>query len=99
MTAPRGGFGDAEARRIIARAAEIDAQRGQQLDANALREIAAEAGISPAAVDAAIEERFDAASTKPSWIRRHRWLLISAATIGLLLALLMMARTTGIGPH
>ena len=44
---PPSGFGDAEAKRIIARAAELDAQDQQRLDVNALREIAAEAGISP----------------------------------------------------
>jgi hypothetical protein len=52
--APR--FRDAEAKRILDRAAEIDAQERQHLDANALREIAAEAGISPASVDRALAE-------------------------------------------
>jgi hypothetical protein len=37
----RPGYGDAEAKRIIERAAEIDAKQGHQLDAPALREIAA----------------------------------------------------------
>lgn len=48
------GFGDAEAKRILERAAEIDAQH--PMDANALREIALEAGISPAALEKALEE-------------------------------------------
>ena len=52
----RPGFGDAEAKRIIKRAAEIDAEQGRGLDAPALREIAAEAGISPLAVDRALQE-------------------------------------------
>lgn len=83
------GFGDAEARRIIARAAEIDAQRSQSLDATALREIAAEAGISTAAVDQAIREHLaPAAPSAPrrSWASAHRGLLIS---IGLIFALLL----------
>lgn len=48
------GFGDAEAKRILERAAEIDAQH--PMDAKALREIAMEAGISPAALEKALEE-------------------------------------------
>jgi hypothetical protein len=82
------GFGDAEARRIIQRAAEIDAQRSQSLDAKALHEIAEEAGISPAAVDQAIRERLEPAVTRRPWAVRYRGLLIS---IGLLFAL-MVAR-------
>ncbi len=52
----RPGYGDAEAKRIIERAAQIDAEQGRRLDAPALREIAAEAGISPSAVDRALQE-------------------------------------------
>lgn len=80
-------FGDAEARRIIERAAEIDAQRIQSLDAKALHEIAAEAGISPAAVDQAIRERLEPAAPRRPWAVRHRGLLIS---IGILFALMLV---------
>ena len=84
------GFGDAEARRIIERAAEIDAQRSQSLDANALREIAAEAGISPAAVDQAIREHLAPATPalpRRVWASVRRGLLISA---GIIFALMLL---------
>ena len=48
------GFGDAETRKILERAAEIDAQR--PMDADTLREIALEAGISPASLEQALAE-------------------------------------------
>jgi hypothetical protein len=54
---PDPGFDESEAKHIMARAAALDAQRGERLDAATLRAIAAEAGISPAAVDEAIRER------------------------------------------
>jgi hypothetical protein len=79
-------FGDSDARHILARAAEIDAQQGQKLDAVALREIAAEAGISPAAVDQAIHERLQPVAPKRAWAVRHRGLLI---TIGIATAVFL----------
>jgi hypothetical protein len=45
-----------EAKKLLDRASELDVERAQSLDAAALREIAIEAGISPAAIDAAVEE-------------------------------------------
>jgi len=87
-TDPR--FGDAEARHIIGRAAEIDAQRSQSLDAKALREIAAEAGISPTAVDQAIREHLAPATPsapRRPWAQVRRGALIS---IGLIFALLLV---------
>ena len=91
------GFGDAEAQRIIKRAAEIDAQRAGSLDAQSLREIAAAAGISPAAVDQAISERLEPTPPKRSWLLRHPGLVIA---IGLL-AILMISRifVSGGRPH
>ena len=79
-------FEDAEAQRIIKRAAEIDAQKSQSLDAKALREIAAEAGISPAAVDQAIHEGLQPVAPKRSWVARHPGLLI---TIGIAVAIML----------
>ena len=78
------GFGDAEAKRILERAAEIDAQR--PMDAKALREIAVEAGISPASVDQALEELQQAPvavaepapTTLASWLWRRRVWIIGA---------------------
>jgi hypothetical protein len=89
------GFGDAEAKRILDRAAEIDAQR--PMDAKALRDIAVEAGISPASVDQALEElqRGPVAVAKPapttlaSWLWRRRVLIISLV---ILVAYIFMRR-------
>lgn len=88
----RRGYGDAEAKRIIERAAEIDAEGGHQLNVPALREIAAEAGISPLAVDRAIEEHESAASAPAPGLKRYRPLLIIAAIVAglLLMAFLRM---------
>lgn len=47
---------DTEARQLLERAAELDAEQAHSLDIATVREIAAEAGISPAAVDAALRE-------------------------------------------
>lgn len=80
------GFGDSDAQRIIARAAEIDAQGVQRLDAKALREIAAEAGISPAAMDQAILEGLQPPVVRRAWAMRHVRLLVS---IGILTAIFL----------
>ena len=95
------GFGDAEAKRIIRRAAEIDAERGQELDVVALREIASEAGISPLAVDKALEEREVArlaAATRLPWFKRHRTLLTFVAILTVLFFVFAVARTV-VPPH
>lgn len=92
------GFGDAETKRILERAAEIDAHR--PLDANALREIALEAGISPASLEQALAEHRDAAATmaaipepvRPTFtsrLREKRGLII----IALILAFFFFMRT------
>jgi hypothetical protein len=92
------GFGDAETRRILERAAEIDAHR--PLDANALREIALEAGISPASLEQALAEHREAAATaaaipepvKPtitSRLKEKRLVII----IALVLAFFFLMRT------
>ncbi len=47
---------DAETKKLLERASELDAQHAQTLDIATFREIATEAGISPAAVDAALQE-------------------------------------------
>lgn len=82
----RQGYGDAEAKRIMERAAEIDAEHAQRLNPTALRQIAAEAGISPLAIDQAIQEHHAAPSPPVPWLKRHpAWLLIAASVAGLLL--------------
>jgi hypothetical protein len=93
----RPGYDDAEAKRIIQRAAEIDVEQGRQLDAPALREIAAEAGISPLAVDRALEEHELTAHTRVPWLKRHRTMLIIAAIFAVLL-LFALARTVPPSP-
>ncbi len=87
----RAGYGDAEARRIIQRAAEIDAERGRHLDAPALREIAAEAGISPLAVDQALQELESAPVARVSWRKRHP-VMVTLATLTALLLIYAVAR-------
>ena len=72
------GFGEAEAQRILQRAAEIDAQR--PLDLNALRAIASEAGISPASVDRALEEHMQPPRPKVT-TRLWQWRGLILATI------------------
>jgi len=52
----RRGYKDAETRRIIQRAAELDAEGVSATDPRRLREIAEEAGISAAAIDQALRE-------------------------------------------
>jgi protein-disulfide isomerase-like protein with CxxC motif len=88
------GFGDAETKRILERAAEIDGQR--PMDANALREIAMEAGISPASLDQALAEHQQSVAVpvvdKPTlaarlWKRRGLLLLLA------LLATFVLMRT------
>ena len=90
----QSSFDDAEAKRIIARAAEIDMQQRQSLDVNTLRDIAAEAGISPASIDKALEEHLQPpASTKA--VTTRRTLVIFAAIGGsalILLASLIVGR-------
>jgi hypothetical protein len=85
-------YGDAEAKRIIERAAQIDAERGRQLDEPALREIAAEAGISPLAVDRALQEHQSTASTREPWLKRHRAAIITAGIVAVALLAFMFAR-------
>ena len=91
-------FGDDETKLILQRAAEIDAQR--PLDANALREIALEAGISPESLEQALAEHREAAATvaampepvKPtltSRLREKRVVII----IGLIIAFFFFMRT------
>ena len=86
----RSGYGDAEAQKIIERAARIDAERGARLNVPAIREIAAEAGISASAVDRAIEEHESAVPERLPWYRRHAVLitLVVIAAAFLLYALL-----------
>jgi protein-disulfide isomerase-like protein with CxxC motif len=88
------GFGDAETKKILQRAAEIDSQR--PMDANALREIAIEAGISPASLEQAIAEHQQAVATpvieKPTWAARlWRWRVL--ILLMLLLATFAFMRT------
>jgi DNA-binding transcriptional regulator YhcF (GntR family) len=93
----RAGYGDAEARRIIQRAAEIDAERGRPLDAPALREIAAEAGISPLAVDQALQELDSAPVAGVSWRKRHP-VLVTVATLATLLLIYAVVRMVVVVP-
>jgi hypothetical protein len=57
MSLKKAGFDEADAKSIIARAAELDAHQGHRIDARSLKDIATEAGIAPSAIDQAIAER------------------------------------------
>ena len=52
-------FSEAEAKKLLYRATELDAERGHSLDPASVRQIALEAGISPAAIDAAVAEHLE----------------------------------------
>lgn len=91
------GFKDADAKRIIERAAQIDAERGHELDAKALQEIAAEAGISRVAMDSALQEHTSSLQehsqpdqTRLPWTKRHPTLLGGAAVVAALVFLLFV---------
>ena len=84
----QSGFGDDDAKRILERAAEIDALGQKTLDARALREIAAEAGISAAAVDRALAEHHQPRPTLVARLRHRRGLLVGGA----ILAMLVLSR-------
>jgi len=75
-------FGESEAKRIIERAAEIDAREGQRLSPDALRAIAVEAGISPVAVDQAIHEFRQPVTLARSWPTRHWGILVALGVLG-----------------
>ena len=85
---PHPGFSDTEARRIIHRAAEIDSQQ-QPLDANALRAIAAEAGISRDAVERALEEHLQRRPSLAARVMRRPGLLLGIIVLALMMALRM----------
>lgn len=50
---------EGEAKKLLDRASELDAERSQTLDPAAVRAIALEAGISPEAIDAAVAEHLE----------------------------------------
>lgn len=78
------GYGDDEARRIIERAAEIDADDQRRFDALAIREMAADSGISPSAVDRALREHERMAPSREPWHKRYRSAIVVAAIIAAL---------------
>ena len=89
----RPGYGDAEAKRIIERAAEIDREQGERLDARALLEIGTEAGISPSAVERAIEEHESASLAKDPWLKRHRGSIITTVIIAVVFVVFAILRS------
>jgi len=94
----RLGYSDAEVKQIIERAAEVDREQGHRLDARALREIGTEAGISPSAVDRAIEEHESAAPAKEPWLKRHRAAIITAVVIAALMVYAFLRRVAPPSP-
>jgi hypothetical protein len=92
-------FGDAEAKRILERAVEIDAQH--PMDAKALREIALEAGISPAALEKALEEHAAppvAVRSRPTLVQRlWQWRVLILGVV-LFVAFLLMRTAERVVP-
>ncbi len=89
----RPDYGEAEVRRIITRAAEIERDQGHRLDARALREIGREAGISAAAVERAIAEHEFASPVNEPWLKRHRGTIIGFVIVATLLLLYTFMRS------
>lgn len=78
---------DTEAKKLLERASELDAEQAHSLDVATVREIAAEAGISAAAVDAALRE--NAIEQQPAvkrWSPARR-ILYAVSTVLLILAI------------
>ena len=93
------GYGDAEAKRILERAVEIDAQR--PMDDNALREIAMEAGISPAALEKALEEHAAppvAVQSRPTIVQLWWQRRVLILGVVLLVAFVLMRSVARVAP-
>lgn len=88
----RPGYGDAQARQILERATQIEREQGQRLDARALQEIGTEAGISPAAIERAIQEHESAPLAKVSWVNQHRAAIIAAVIAVVIILFYAMRR-------
>ena len=68
------GLSEDAAHRLIARAIELDARRGEEVSIAQLREVAQEAGISPQAFEDALLEATAIAPPKPTMRERvRRW--------------------------
>ena len=84
------------ARRLLARASELEAARGSELSITELREAAREAGIAPAAFDQALTEfrERDAMTAgslpKPSGLSRLARFWPAALIVAVFLAFLLM---------
>lgn len=91
----RPSYGDSEAKRFIERAAVIDAEKGRLMDAQALREIAAAAEVSPLAVDRVLEEHESTTLKRVPFRRRHPAMLTIAA---MATALVILAPTRMLVP-
>ena len=90
MTNPR--LSEAEAKKPLDRASELDAERAQSLDPAALREIAIEAGISPAAIDAAVEEHLPKRETIVKTRPRFSLVIATVRVVSVLLLAYVVLR-------
>lgn len=78
---------DDTARKILARAAEIDRHQSQLSSMTAIRAAAEEAGISPSAFDAAVRELEETPTSAPTLTRRRVIAGAVAVAVGTLLGL------------
>ena len=96
------------AQRLLARAAELDAEPAGALSVLQLSEIAVEAGISPAAMEGALREHATAQEPVPVWVRatlfgvpdratalRFYWIFVAALCASPLLMRLHVRPATG----
>ena len=89
----RRAYDDEEAQRIIARAAEIDADARGRLDTPTLRALAAEQGISESAIERALREHAVAPPRRASLLYRYRGVVWVAAIAAALLIWAVLRRT------
>lgn len=78
---------DDDARKILARAAEIDRHQSQLSSIDSVRAAAEEAGISPSAFDAAVRELDETASPARAVTRRRVIVGAVAVAVGTLIGL------------
>lgn len=84
-------FADDAARKLLARAIELDASRSSELSLAQLRDVATEAGISRSSFDAALNEMRPAPKERVRSPRRWVGVLVAAALVALL-AIVVLSR-------
>jgi len=87
MLEPSRRFPENVARRVLAKAIELDAAERASLTEHELRSIAAELGIRQASLQLALQEVANERSMEENTPRRSLWVPITASTLGLVLGI------------